>query len=183
MCAVAAVAVFASEAGAQAGIPIPCTGEKIVKVADMPKTAMPDGTKVDLGYMFQYCFTGKWVGYVGSDRQYLELPDHLLGAMAILAGYKELPPAPGFWASAWDNPGSFWVEWLWLGLLAIAGCGLISNKVRYGTFAHPPSTAPAAPATPTRATATNAAPVATAVRIARVLKPAGAAGTPTFGRR
>jgi hypothetical protein len=165
--AVAAMAVFASVSGAQAGIPIPCTGEKIVKIADMPKAAMPDGTKVDLGYMFQYCVTGKWVGYVGSDRRYLDLPDHMLGAMAILAGFQELPPAPSFWAAAWGNKMQFFAEWLWLCLLSMAACGLISNKVLHGTFVHPTSD-----------TQTPAAPL----RTMRSAATAGA-GAPPFGRR
>jgi hypothetical protein len=49
--AITCVAVLSAMAEAQAGIPIPipCSGEKIIKVADMPKAVMPDGTKVDLG--------------------------------------------------------------------------------------------------------------------------------------
>jgi hypothetical protein len=203
--AIACVAALAGMSEAQAGIPIPCTGDKIVKVADMPKSAMPDGTKVDLGYMFQWCFTGKWVGYIGSDRRYLDLPDHMLGAMAILAGFTELPPAPSFWAKAWENKWQFFAEWLWLLLLSIAACGLASNKLLYGTFAHPRSTVEATPAPAHQAAAAKAAPVAphktaaapqrstaaassspAAARMARVLKPAtgGPAGAmPTLGRR
>jgi hypothetical protein len=49
--AIACVAALSAITEAQAGvpIPIPCNGKKIITVADMPKTAMPDGTKLDLG--------------------------------------------------------------------------------------------------------------------------------------
>jgi hypothetical protein len=139
--AIACAAVLSAMTEAQAGIPIPipCSGEKIIKVADMPKAAMSDGTKVDLGYMFQYCFGGKWVGYIGSDRSYLNLPDEMLATMAILAGLQELPPAPSFWGAAWHNKWQFFPEWLWLIMVTAIGGGLISNKWRYGTWAHPRS--------------------------------------------
>jgi hypothetical protein len=141
---IASAATFAAITGAQAGIPIPCTGDKIVKVAGLPKNFVtPDGKKVDLGYMFQWCFTGKWVGYVGSNNRYLNLPEELLLTVAAGPDGKSMPTAPSFWVSAWANKWDFFAEWLWLCMLSIIAGGLISNKLFHGTFAHPSSHAKA----------------------------------------
>jgi hypothetical protein len=150
---VAAMTCFAAlvlMSEAQAGIPIPCTGDKIVKVADFPqKMATPDGKKIDLGYMFQGCFTGKWIGYVGSSSSYLNLPEELLLTVAAGPDNRSMPKVPGFWASARTNKWQFFAEWLWLGILSIIAGGLISNKIFHGTFAHPSSYPQVAPAAPT----------------------------------
>lgn len=101
---------------AQAGIPIPCTGEKLTKISENG-VARPDGSTVYLGYKTSYCITGEWVGYV-SDTQYMTLPNQTDEAtIAAAFGYAALPDAPGFFST----PGTFWVEWLWL---VIGGFGV-----------------------------------------------------------
>jgi hypothetical protein len=141
------MAALASMSVAQAGIPLPCTSDKIVKVASLPQNiTTPDGKKVDLGYMFQWCFTGKWVGYIGSSSSYLNIPEALLLTAAADTKDKAIPLVPGFWASAWSDKWQFFVEWLWLCMLLTVAGGLISNKIFYGTFARPSSEPRAVPA-------------------------------------
>jgi hypothetical protein len=89
--------------------------------------------------VIQYRFDGEWASYIYCDRSYLNLPDEMLGTMAILAGLQELRPVPSFWVAAWHNKWQFFPEWLWLILVTSIGGGLISNKLRHGTWAHPRS--------------------------------------------
>lgn len=85
-------------------IAIPCTGELIINVLDIPAMA---GVKIganrhmrekrlDLGYKFKYCFSGEWVGYIGSDTSYVPLDANKLKALVALAGLKEPPSEPSF---------------------------------------------------------------------------------------
>jgi len=178
--AIALMAAFTSQA-AHAGIPIPCTGEKLVKVADLPATAQIGGQHFDLGYKFSWCFSGAFVGYLGNSSHYLksEAVDLLVGAGLI----PPLPEAPGFWSAAWHNKGVFWVEWLWIGLIGLAGGAGLKNKMLYGTFAHPDVIAKQRAAAAAKAAAATA-PSATAARAALPLPPGlPRAATPTFGRR
>lgn len=109
---------------AAAGIPIPCTGEKLFKVSEQG-VARPDGSTIHLGYKTSYCISGEWVGYV-SDSQYLKLPNAADEAsIAAAFGYESLPEAPGFFSA----PGTFWVEWLWL---VIGGFGVFSMMTGNG---------------------------------------------------
>jgi hypothetical protein len=98
---------------AEAGIPLPCTGEKIIKVADIPRMEAMGGAKMDLGYKFSWCFSGEWIGHIGSDSRYMPLDPQMLSILTE-AGLVPKLPEPGFWASAVAYPGKFWVEWLWL---------------------------------------------------------------------
>jgi hypothetical protein len=100
---------------AQAGIPIPCTGEKLIKISEQghPRS---DGSVVYLGYK-AHCFGGEWVGYL-SDRNYVKLPDATDEATIAQAfGYDKLPSPPG----VFSDPLAFWVEWLWMAILLIGG--------------------------------------------------------------
>lgn len=202
LAAIACGLALAPQSQAHAGkVPIPCTSEKIIKVADLPGVAMPDGTTVALGYLFQGCFSGKWIGHVGSDRTYLNLPDAFFETMGPSRGLTAMLQEPGFWASAWANKGLFWVEWLWI---VVAGGILLSvvfgkGKVKSGTanaasaeslspaIPSPPSSQPASSPVATRLPAstrqTTGAPAAE--RMARALRPAVGAGgaAPAFGKR
>ncbi len=79
-------------------IPIPglSSGEKIVKVVDLPdKPALlrDDGKYIDLGYLHR-TGGGEWVGYIGSSTSYVPLRGDRLQAFMRAAGLRELPPAP-----------------------------------------------------------------------------------------
>ena len=96
-------AIVLPAARAEAGVPIPCTGEALVKVAELPPSFSfpgPSGEMrhVDLGYTIKHCFSGEWGGHLGDER-YMPLPDGGAQALAALAGLEKLPPAPGFWSS------------------------------------------------------------------------------------
>lgn len=116
-----------STAADAAKIPIPCSGESIVHVLDIPATKgleIPANktmeTKVlNLGYKFKNCFWGEWVGHLGSDSRYLPLEDAGLKALLTAAGLTEPPSRP----NVFTHPGTHWAFWLWVtvcGCLAIA---------------------------------------------------------------
>ena len=101
-------------------IPIPCTGEALVKVLDIPvlQALQAQGTAGDqvtaLGYKFIGCFGGEWVGYTGSSSTYAALDETKLKMLMAMAGRTELPPAPSFMAT----PSASWVVWLYLVLFS-----------------------------------------------------------------
>ncbi len=187
------VAIFAgltlaTTTRSEAGIPIPCTGDKIFKVADLPaELKRPDGVKVDLGYMVSGCFSGRWIGYVGSSSQYLDLfkpasPGNLSSlAVMVAAGWlPAMPEEPGFWSSAWSHPGAFWAEWLWLVLAPLIGLTALFKQKTSDTGLTASNVAP----TPAAAAPARQQPAASAVaaaRIARAMGPSGAAAP--FGKR
>jgi hypothetical protein len=115
LAALALAAMFMSSA-ASAGVPIPCTGERLIKVSE-EGMKRPDGVIVYLGYKYSGCSDGAWVGYL-STRQYLTLRDGDAAAakLAVAVGLRTLPEPP----SRLAHPGTFWVEWLW-GVLASLG--------------------------------------------------------------
>jgi hypothetical protein len=125
---------------ATAGIvPIPCTGEKIVRLQDL--AGMPPattGSPVGLGYLYTGCFSGRWIGHTGSDSQYIDAGSILLTFATAANGGRE-PSEPGLAWGMWNYPVAFWVEWLWAGLLALIVGGGLRNFALYGTFAHPSS--------------------------------------------
>lgn len=134
---------FCAMGPASAGaIPIPCTGEKIVRIQDLDGApAAADGSKIGLGYLYTGCFSGRWIAHTGSDSRYIDAGDLVLTLAKGLGGDEE-PREPGLAWGMWSHPGAFWVEWLWATLLTLfVGCGL-RNLVLYGTFAHPSASAP-----------------------------------------
>ncbi len=145
MFALAVLAVGATEAAARRGfIPIPTFGlggEAIVKVLDLPdipQLRRADGRHMDLGYKFSGS-SGEWVGYIGSDSQYLALPTGAAENLAKLAGLDDLPPVP-------DKPfvGSWgFVDWVYV-VLAIGGASFWALKK---FLAREPRVEPAAKAT------------------------------------
>lgn len=110
---------------AEAGIPIPCTGESIVKVLDIPVLAQVEvdaaGRRIekrfDLGYKFSGCTGGEWVAYVGNDREYVSVSQARLQDMLRAAGRSELPPAPSFWSSSNSTPVYIWTAIIGFGIL------------------------------------------------------------------
>jgi hypothetical protein len=103
---------------AEAKIYIPCTGDRIVKVLDIPAMKRADGTSVDLGYLFPGCFSdGEWIGYTGKSDSYIRLDEASLKRLLAAAGLKAAPPTP----SRWHYPETMWLEGLTV--LALAGFG------------------------------------------------------------
>ena len=121
---VATALLLASAIPAQAGVPIPCTGESVVKVRDIPNAPrMSNGQPVALGYLFKGCFSGEWVGHVGSDSQFIRLNEKKLKLLMTIANLKELPPEP----SRWEHPGELVVPGVWAIIVAFAiGGGLLN---------------------------------------------------------
>ncbi len=101
---------------AEAGVPIPCTGESLVKVLDIPVLASEEVdargrttvSRRDLGYKFSGCTGGEWVVHVGSDSRYIPLSDGQLQLMLLAAGLTEPPPVPSFWSSRQSVPVYIW---------------------------------------------------------------------------
>jgi hypothetical protein len=70
---------------------------EVVKVADLPNAAdfqREDGSYVDLGWRFLGETDGEWVGYIGSDHDYLTVSPEQLTAIMQIAGIETLPDPP-----------------------------------------------------------------------------------------
>ncbi len=70
---------------------------EVVKVVDLPDVAdfqRDDGSYVDLGWRFLGETTGEWVGYIGSDIDYLTVLPEQLTAIMQIAGITQLPEPP-----------------------------------------------------------------------------------------
>jgi|GEM_PF-3123375 len=88
--------------------------EKIIKVADFPNTEeykVASGQYIDAGYMYKQAhifyipvwnYGGRWAGYVGNDKLYLDLTKEELDELAKEANVK-LPEAPSL--SLWETVG------------------------------------------------------------------------------
>ena len=72
------------------GIPIPIPGlrgETLVLVKELPRIPAllrKDGKYIDLGYKFYSGSGGEWIGYIGSDTDYLKLPEPQLHPVTLL---------------------------------------------------------------------------------------------------
>jgi hypothetical protein len=121
VCAFFACALVPGEASA--GIPIPCTGEHLVLVEELPKDVrIPTSNglvHVNLGYKFSGCTGGKWVGYPGSGRTYYDLPEAVLELYMIRAGLNGLPREPSYLFTF----SASWPAWLWAGMLGFGAVG------------------------------------------------------------
>lgn len=143
------MALVAGPGAGHAKVPIPCTGEKIVKVADLPQTeafTLPGGGHVDLGYLYQSCFAGKWIGYIGNSNRYVTWKTDSLPDLLTEAGLKTEPPEPGIFWGLTNAPGEFVAEWIWIVVLTIVGIACIFQN-RGKTGAGTPVEAVAAPET------------------------------------
>ena len=142
--AIASLVFFGGATVAQAGIPIPCTGESIVKVMDlanMPKAR--NGERLALVYKFKGCFSGEWVGYVGSSSAYLRLDERKLKLMMTLAGRKQLPPEP----SRWQHPQELIWPGIWAAIIVFVVGGSLMNAVA-GNNGAPEPASPSIPQHP-----------------------------------
>lgn len=117
--AAAMVGLAVSAQTASAGFKIPCTGDRLVKVMDVPKSAQPEGKTIHLGYRFPGCFEdGEWVGYSGSGSTYYELKGNNKTWILNALGRTEFPKAP----SRWDYPfEALLVEIITAGVLVLFG--------------------------------------------------------------
>jgi hypothetical protein len=124
LAALFALALVALPAGASAKIYIPCTGDRMVKILDVPalKGKGPEGADVALGYKFSGCVgDGEWIGYLDS-RQYLTLDEPKLKAILSAAGLTAAPPSP----SRIDYPfEALFIEILTAGALICVGIWVI----------------------------------------------------------
>ncbi len=89
-------------------------GEKIIKIIDLPDSPAfqkTDGKYIDIGYRYQqlniffipiWNYNEKWCGYIGSDKEYLDLDKKYLSELAETAGLK-LPDSPSL--PIWDYIG------------------------------------------------------------------------------
>ena len=120
LAALALLALLALPASASAKIYIPCTGDRMVKVRDVPalKGKGPEGRDVALGYKFSGCIgDGEWIGYVDS-QTFVPLDDAKLKMVLAAAGLQAAPAAP----SRFDYPlDALLVEILTVGALGVVG--------------------------------------------------------------
>lgn len=96
--AICFLALASSPSAAEAKVPIPCTGDRLVKVVDISAEKQPPGVSVGLGYLFPGCFeTGEWIGYTGPTGSYIKLDESGLKRLLAMAGLSEPPPEPSRW--------------------------------------------------------------------------------------
>lgn len=179
-------ALLAGVSVAEAGkVPIPCTGEKIVRVADLPAAIdAGNGRHLGLGYLYTGCFSGKWIGHVGSDTQYNAAAGPLLFAAMTDANKGVAPQEPGFLWGLWSHPGQFVAEWIWIVMLS---CIAIAIPFRKTPSPQVAALEPVTAERPSNGTALSRVEPATAVsrrRAPRDLNASlGAAQATAFGRR
>lgn len=147
------VALLTVPTTALAGVPIPCTGEAVIKVLDIPalkglEIQANRGQReksLDLGYKYTGCFSGKWVGYLGSSRSYLPLNENQLKMLLAAAGLDQPPPVPGFWSAPLSVQ---WPVFLWGGIIGfvVVGTALSGYARRHAPAPLPSSGLPDAPA-------------------------------------
>ena len=121
---------------AQAGIPIPCMATRFLKATDLNGITDESGQRATPYYNVFGCADGKWDGYRTADGKYMNLDSLPL---------TKLPPAPTFWTAAMQNPGRFWVEWMWIVIgffvvlgTALAKVGEVSQSAGAGGPMQPP---------------------------------------------
>lgn len=175
-----------TSATASAGI-LPCTGNSVVKVVDMyyPRgiedrhLASLREKRVHLGYRFNGCSGGAWVGYVADDKPWIPLNDNQLRAMLFIAGMNELPPAPSYWSSPENH--RIGLMWLILGLVLIIAAtlqqmGVMSKKSDDAADESAVPEAIVAAAAPGLATATAGVPTTYKSALAAIERAASESG-------
>ncbi len=86
-------------------VPMPCTGDRLVKIVEIPAVNQPRDFTVELGYKFPGCFSdGEWIGYVNSEK-YIKLNPTKSAAILEMAGLKEFPPTPSRLQYPWEALG------------------------------------------------------------------------------
>ncbi|MEM7774880.1 MAG: hypothetical protein AAF732_04675 [Pseudomonadota bacterium] len=110
--------VIALTRDVSAGIKIPCTGDRLVKVLDVPADKQPQGREIHLGYKFPGCFSeGEWIGYTGKSDSYVHLDNATRDWMLNALGRSDFPPVP----SRFSYP----VEALLVEILTVGALGLV----------------------------------------------------------
>ncbi|MGE0768863.1 MAG: hypothetical protein AB7L90_20675 [Hyphomicrobiaceae bacterium] len=113
------VSTFAPR-NAEAGLPIPCKGEHLVLVKDLPpdvKIQTDNGlVHIDLGYNFSGCTSGRWVGYSEAGQRYYDVPESVLELYALRTGLRGLPPEPAYFFTF----SASWRAWLWTGIALVS---------------------------------------------------------------
>lgn len=85
-------------------VSVPSTSKYVELVLDLPDIRTlkrKDGRYIDLGYQHISETKGEWVGYVGSDVEYLPLSEGMLRIVMAAAGLSELPPVPAYNPPNW----------------------------------------------------------------------------------
>lgn len=122
-CMFAAALIGARQA--EAGIPIPCTGQHVVLVGELPPDVQIQTRQglvhIDLGYKFTGCTGGKWVGYAGEGRAFYNLPQATLELYAFRAGLNGLPPEPSYLFTF----SASWPVWLWAGIFGLTALAVL----------------------------------------------------------
>lgn len=87
-----------ASAPAEAKIYIPCTGDRLVTVAEVPKEKQDNGRIIHLGYRFPGCIgDGEWIGTTDQSDKFYKLNEGQLKELVQRAGLKQLPPTPSRW--------------------------------------------------------------------------------------
>lgn len=96
---------------------------KVVDLADVAEFQREDGSYVDLGWRFLGETDGEWVGYIGSDHDYLTVSPEQLATIMQIAGITQLPEPPkriGHSAKETSGELAKFSNALWMLLLAAA---------------------------------------------------------------
>ena len=107
-------------------VPIPGSGEKLVRVVDFPDTPAllhKTGKYLDLGYKFnRFSSGGEWVAYIDSSR-YVPLDKEQLQFFLMLGGLDKLPPVPERpkLFSSGSGSGTFWGVVVLLAIIGMIG--------------------------------------------------------------
>jgi hypothetical protein len=83
---------------------------KVLKVVDLPNVAefqRDDGSYVDLGWRFVGTTGGEWVGYIGTESDYLTVSPEQLTAIMQIAGLESLPEPPASVLQSTNPEGLF----------------------------------------------------------------------------
>ena len=91
---------------------LPCTGEYIAKVADVPGLRDETGRSVGLGYAIRWCgWSGEWVGHIGNRSNSSNLEPEALERAIAEHRLDSMPDVPGFWSAALEQPRYLTTDW------------------------------------------------------------------------
>ena len=121
----AALLTMAVPATADAKVPIPCTGDRVIEYPNRMPPA-PNGEAVRLGYLIQNCIYGKWIGLTGKSGRYFSM--NASGVETLTQG-GVLPSPPNHFVALMTRPRTFWAEWAWIITILIISIAVwISNR-------------------------------------------------------
>lgn len=67
---------------------------KVMELPDVPMLRRNDGAYVDLGYRWGDAGLSEWIGYIGSDSEYVPLTPALRETVMMAAGIEQMPQPP-----------------------------------------------------------------------------------------